>query len=80
MHMENNPATQLKIILEEFIDSLAEDGITHASISISGPVHLFQPDHSRQVIPAGDKMYVVQHYHPHAKIPADIMLRHDDGK
>lgn len=80
MHMENNPSAQLKTILEQFIDSIAEDGILHASISITGPVSLFQSGIQRQVISAGDKMYVVQHYQPATKIPADIMLRHDDSE
>lgn len=79
MHMENNPSAQLKNILEQFIDSIAEDGILHASISITGPVSFFQPALPRQVISAGDNMYVVQQYQPATKIPADIMLRHDDS-
>ena len=79
MHMELDPSAQLQIILEQFIESLAEDGITHVAISISGPTNLFQPHRPREVITAGEKMYVIQHYQPEGKIPADIMLRHDDA-
>ncbi len=80
MLMENNPSTQLMSLLEDFINSIAEDGILHASISITGPVSLFHNGIPREVIPAGDKMYVVQHLQPDTKIPADIMLRHDDSQ
>lgn len=80
MHMEHNPSAQLKKLLEQFIDSLEEDGITHVSISITGPADLFVPDVPREVISAGDKMYVMQQYQPETKIAADIMLRHDDSQ
>lgn len=79
MHMETDPSTQLKIYLEQFIERLAEDGITHVAISITGPVTLFQSQLRREVITAGENMYVIQHYQPGTAIPADIMLRHDDA-
>lgn len=78
MQMELDPSAQLQNILEQFIESLIHDGITHVAISITGPVNLFQSEIPREVITAGEKMYVVQHYQPDTKIPADIMLRHDD--
>ncbi|WP_341836382.1 hypothetical protein WJU16_00585 [Chitinophaga pollutisoli] len=77
--METDPSTQLKIYLEEFIGRLAEDGITHVAISITGPLTLFQSQLPREVIAAGESMYVIQHYQPGTIIPADIMLRHDDA-